>query len=303
MLMNGSQTALVVAALAAGSAAALPAAAVAQTAAPAAPTTLYEAFQQSLAEAPPGMVEYDSATQLGDEGLELEGLRITTPEGDVIEIEHVRIDSLELSSITEDHPPAYMDLTVTGLHLPQSVLEEADLGSLGLTELTADIRIDWNVDPDTMTLALNEASFELPGLGTLNVDFSFANVAPGAMDQPMMLMAASIASAHLSFDDDGLMAALIPAIAAEDQITEEQVLQQFSEQMTQLRAMMGDEAGAPAIQGLDEIEAFVQDYEAPKGPLSISIEPGQPVPLAVFADPNAASASAETLNATITYGE
>ncbi len=301
MKMNGNRPAFALAAVAAGTVATgLPITTLAQDEVP---STLYDAFQMSLEEAPPGMVDYDSAEAIGDEGLEIQGLRVTSPDGDVVSVESVVVDRIEVASIVEDRPPQYLDITVTGLVLPQSALEEMELAGLGYEELTADINIDWEIDSESMSLSLNEASFDVPGMGLLTLDFSFGNVAPNAVAEPMMLMAASIASAHLSFDDDGLMARIVEVAAAEEGKSEEEVLQEIIGGLDELRAMVtGEGGGDAAIAGIDQIEAFVSDYASPKGPLTIAIEPQQPVPLAMFADPAAAATSAETLNASITYG-
>lgn len=265
-------------------------------------TTLFEAFEAVTADAPPEELSYGSADPLGDEGIELTDVVVTSPDGDQITVDSLRVDALEVASINEDRPPNYVTATVEGLTVPASALDEADLASLGIESLTANIQIDYLLDAASSTFEVSTAVVEVVDLGTLTVELSLANVMPDVFANPMMLMGAAIGGATVTYDDNGLIGLALAEAAADEGRSEQELIDEALAEIDAARQGAAAEGGGPATDAaFAAFAAFIADAPEPAGVLSILVAPASPVPLAAIANPETMSQGADMLSATVTY--
>jgi hypothetical protein len=227
---------------------------------------------------PAGAFTYKSAKALGDDGFVLEDAVFTPPPSDAdkdkkpdpINIKTLTVEHFDFDSAEKQQPPLYAKVKFDGV---TSAGKEAgfDLKQMaGIDNIAADFGFDYRLDPDKRTFTLKRLELNLNGLGKLQTSFVVDGLSPDAAAKPDDAMKnASLKSADLTYDDHSLLAKAVPIAAAMQGMD--------PKAMTALAIAFLDGArtdqGAAAQQAIDSLVAYVEDYQKPKGPLKIILNP------------------------------
>ncbi|MEZ5669376.1 MAG: hypothetical protein R3F55_18465 [Alphaproteobacteria bacterium] len=251
--------------------------------------TLLETMEQMMVAsgAPSGAFTYDQVVSDTDTSFEITGVRMEPEPGEgVVTIDRLRIDAMDMSGMQTQAPPAFMDITAEGIHVPADAMD-ADAREMFPDGMTFDIGLDYTLDPTTQALDLNEFMFAMPDYGRIEVSADVAGMSMesimGAMFAgPEALTGVMINGVSITLDDDGGLAALFEMIAADEGMDVDSFVNQAM--LPQMQAMGAMFAADPIAAGvLDSISGFIGDYAAPGGPLVITANPPSPVSLAELA--------------------
>jgi len=263
-------------------------------------------FQKSIeAQIPPGTFSYKSAKALGDDGFALSDVVITPPPSDPakdkpepINVKTLTVERLDFASIEKQQPPLFAKVKLDGI-TSGSKAGGFDLKQMaGIDNVSADFGVDYRLDPDKKTFTLKRLELNLNGLAKLETSVVVDGISLEDAAKPDQAMNdASLKSADLIYDDHSLLAKAIP-IAAAMQGSDPKA-------MTALAIAFLDGAranqGAAAQKAIDSLVAYVEDYEKPKGPLKIVVEPAGKVSNADLTNAKSADDIVKLLGIQISY--
>ena len=242
-------------------------------------------FQEMLRQAPHGVLSYKSGKALGDNGFVLEGVTVQPPpeatEGvktDPIHIDRVTVDDFDFASYRKNEPPNFAKLRAEGISIDTKSFDAFDLRELtGRDTVTADFQLDYRVDPERRTMTLNRLALDLHELARIELSTVLDGIDPGDADPAA---SASLRTASLVFEDRSLLGKALPAAARARGLDPEKVAKLAEAMLDSLRPGQGTAATAV----LDTLAAYVDDYTHPKGPLRITLNPPDKIPLAELAE-------------------
>lgn len=193
---------------------------------------------------------------------------------DKVTVEEIDFDRMKKES-TGEEVPRFAKLKLEGVNADESVSDL--LKPYGIPKVPADLVLDYRLDPATKVLTLNKLELTLRGQARL----AAAVIVDGISDKASQVQGAKddgrLRTAALEFDDSGLLAKLLPAIAKEVGLAVEPLIMLTTAQLASFAQGQGPETA----RALDAIISFVGDWKQPKGPIRISIKPAQ---TAGFAD-------------------
>jgi hypothetical protein len=238
-----------------------------------------ERFEKSIKpQLPPDTLTYKSSKALGDNGFVLEGVVITPPPSDPakgdkpqpISIKTFTVEELDFDAIDKQQTPLFAKVHLEGITTGSSA-GGFDLKQMaGIDGLAADFRLNYKIDPDQKTFTLSRLNLNLNGLAKLETSLVLDGISPDVVAKPDTAMAdASMRTAKFVYEDNSLLAKAIPIIA----------VMQGSDPKALIAMAIGFLDGARMGQGpaaqkaIDSLVAFVEDYQKPKGPLSIALTP------------------------------
>jgi hypothetical protein len=242
-------------------------------------------FREMLRQAPRGVLSYESGKALGENGFVLEGVTVQPPpeatEGvktEPIHIDRITVDDFDFASYRRNEPPNFARLRAEGIVIDTKSFDAFDLRELtGRDTVTADFLLDYRVDPERRTMALNRLELDLRGLARIELSLALDGINPSSRD---LAESASLRTASLVFEDHTLLGKAVPAVARARGIDPEKIAKLAQEILDSLRPGQG--AAATAV--LDALAGYVDDYTRPKGPLRITLNPPGTLPLAALAD-------------------
>ena len=227
---------------------------------------------------PAGAFTYKNAKALGDDGFVLEDAVFTPPPSDAdkdkkpepISIKTLTVEHFDFDSAEKQQPPLYAKVKFDGV-TSGSKAGGFDLKQMaGIDNVAADFGFDYKLDPDKRTFTLKRLELNLDGLGKLQTSFVVDGLSADAVAKPDDAMKnASLKSADVTYDDKSLLAKAIP-IAAAMQWMDPKALTAFA--IAFLDGARTDQ-GAAAQKAIDSLVAYVEDYQKPKGPLKITLNP------------------------------
>jgi hypothetical protein len=238
-------------------------------------------FKKSIeSQIPPGALAYKSAKALGDSGFELTDVVITPPPTDAnkkpdpIKVKAITVETLDFDSINKQQPPLFAKVKFDG------VAAGSDAGGIdlkqmaGIDSLSADFGIDYKLDAGAKTFTLKRLELNLNGLGKLETSFVVNGVSPDAAAKPDAAMKdASLKTADLTYDDHSLLSIALPVAAAMQGSDPKTLTSMAIGFLDGMRVGQGD----AAQKAIDSLVAYVEDYQKPKGPLKITLNPPGPV--------------------------
>ena len=195
---------------------------------------------------------YERGTPLGDQGFVLEKVTAVVPANDAtggkdttIKIDRVtveKVDFARLTSSNKDDVPLYAKLTLEGMTGDDTVNGMFD--EYGIPKVPVDINVEYHLDPKAKVLTLSNLEMVLRGQGSL----SLALVLEGVSDKTAEAVAGAadnsrLRNATLTFNDAGLMAQLVPAMAKQQGSTPQAMI---AETVMPLGAFAADREVAPA---------------------------------------------------------
>jgi len=263
-------------------------------------------FEKSIKpQIPAGALTYKSGKALGDDGFELDNAVITPPPSDPakdkpqpISVKAITVEHLDFDAIEKQQPPLFAKLKFDGI-TSGSNAAGFDLKQLaGIDSVAADFGVDYRLDGDKKTFTLKLLELNLNGLAKLEASFILDGVSADAATQPNAAMNdGSLRTANVVYDDHSLLAKALP-IAAVMQGSDPKALVALAIAALDAARVGQGEAAQKAI---DSVVAFVEDYQKPKGPLTIALNPPDKVSSAQLSDAKSADEMVKLLGIQVTY--
>jgi hypothetical protein len=262
-------------------------------------------FKKSIeSQVPPGALSYKSAKALGDSGFELDDVVITPPPTDAnkkpepIKVKAITVEALDFASINKQQPPLFAKIKFDGL------TSGADAGGVdlkqmaGIDSLAADFGIDYKLDPDKKTFTLKRLELNLNGLAKLQASFVVDGLSADAATKPDEAMKdAALKTADLTYDDHSLLSIAIPIVAATQGSDPKALTAMAIGFLDGMRTGQGE----AAQKAIDLLVAYVEDYQKPKGPLKITLNPPGPVSNAALSNAKSADEIVKLLGLQVSY--
>jgi len=226
---------------------------------------------------PAGTFSYKSGKALGDDGFELDNAVYAPPASDPksakpdpISIKTITVEHFDFDSAEKQLPPLYAKVKFDGVTSGGNA-GGFDLKQMaGIDNISADFGLDYRLDPDKRVFTLKRLELNLNGLGKLEASVVVDGLGADAATKPDDAMKdASLKSADFTYDDHSLLAKAVPIGAA----------MQGSDPKTMIALAIAFLDGARADQGkaaqqaIDSLVAYVEDYQKPKGPLKVTLNP------------------------------
>jgi hypothetical protein len=222
---------------------------------------------------------YASAEPVGDAGFVLNDVVAVVPAnpatGDkesTVKIKKVVVDELDFDRLTKDaksdEAPRFAKFKFEGMTGDDDLFSA--LQPYGVPNVPIDVAVDYRLDPATKVLDLKTLEVNLRGQAKVIL----ALVMDGISDGAGMAGAKDdgrLRRASLTLDDRALLSRLVPAIAREQGLKVDDMVN------TALAAIAGFAAsqGADTLKALDAVASFVADWKAPKGALVLGLKPAK----------------------------
>jgi hypothetical protein len=253
---------------------------------------------------------FGSGSSLGPNGFVLENV-VVTPPPDMVEpgkmpvkpvptrIARVTVEEIDFDSIARDKPPLFMRARFEGIALDGKAGPDGAMRKyIGADQATADLSIAYRLDAAAQVFELARFEIDLRGLLRLELALAVDGVAPDMTDAPQRAAGtASLRSASLTIHDASLMARLVRALAADEATPPDQQ----AEILAQTVLMMVGGEGPVTQSAAHTIAAFLRDWQRPRGPLRITLNPGKPMTFAEFGAIAKAEEALKALGLVVTY--
>jgi len=258
------------------------------------------------AKMPPGALTYKSAKAVGDYGFALEDVVVTPPpdstggaKAQPIKIHAVTVENIDFDSIAKKAPPNFVKMRIEGIDVDKNPATGIDLKAFtGIDKATADVDLDYRIDPAKKTMTLNHLTFTLDGLGRLELSMILDGVTVSDVDKPDKAMNdATLRTASLVYDDHSLLGTALPAAAKAGGMDPAAVITMAKAFLDGLRKGQGEAAGKV----FDAIESFLEDYKSPKGPLRLTFNPPPKTSVETITGAKGADEVIKALGLTVNY--
>jgi hypothetical protein len=210
-----------------------------------------------------------------------EGLTLRSGRGgDNIVIDRFDVERYE----TADTLPTAVEVTMTGLHLPSSNVEQ-----LGIGEATINAHLAYGVDAGRRTLTVRDYTFQAPGLGSLTLSLQMGNLnidrlrqisQPGSSEDLALVRAFAgdlgtmeLTTASLTLKDEGLVDRVLEQ-QARRQGTNKEELRRLS--LAQLDQAISDQRSSGLRQIFQGMRALIATSN---GKLSLTVNPPARLPV------------------------
>ncbi|MGK9165168.1 hypothetical protein KXR53_02665 [Inquilinus limosus] len=250
-----------------------------------------------------------SIESYGESGCKFTDLKMTEPADKVeagatpttISIAEVTLDKLDFTKAYDGKPSDTLVAQAKGISIdnPEAQKFFGDAKSF-------DLVVDYALDAASKQFTLNQFQLSGDALGQLALTGAFdgisADDAGTAADPSQLFGTASLRKIKLHFENKGIIDKAMAFAAAQGEDPKAAVEQGKSQAVLGMAALSA--FGVPEI-AVKSLMSFVQDFPAPKGPLTISIDPAAPVPLAQFATIKPGDAKSmdlvKSLNVAVSY--
>lgn len=222
---------------------------------------------------------YASAQPLGAAGFILNDVVAVVPAnpatGDkesTVKIQKVTVEELDFDRMkktaNDDEAPRFAKLKMEGMTGDDEMFTA--LQPYGVPNVPFDIALDYRSDPATKVLDLKTLEVNMRGQAKITL----ALVMDGISDKAGVAGAKDdgrLRTASLTIDDSGLLAKLAPALAREEGIKPDEMVQA----MLAALSVYAEQQGPATLKALDAVASFVADWKAPKGPLGLGLRPAK----------------------------
>ena len=263
-------------------------------------------FEEAMKQAPAGTLTYKSAKTLGDNGFVLEGVVVTPPpdktpaaKTEPVEIKRITVEDFDFAALDKKAPPNFARLRVEGIVIGAKPAAGVDLAQLaGVDRITADFQLDYRLDPERKTMTLNRLELDLNGLARIELSMVLDGVSAEAVDKPEAAMNdASLRTATLLFEDRSLLSKVLPAAAKMQGIEPAALIVMGKALLAGLRAGQG----AATLAALDAIGSYLDDYQQPKGPLRVTLNPPEKISAAALSSMTTPDEAIKALGLVVSY--
>ncbi len=263
-------------------------------------------FEEAMKEAPAGTLAYKSAKALGDNGFVLEGVVVTPPpdktsgaKAEPVEIKRIAVEDFDFAAVDKKAPPNFARVRVEGIVIGAKPAEGIDLAQLaGIDQITADFQLDYRLDPDRKTMTLNRLELDLNGLARIELSMVLDGVSADAIDKPDTAMNdASLRTATFLFEDRSLLSKVLPAAAKMQGIEPVALIVMSKAVLAGLRAGQG----TATLAALDALGSYLDDYQQPKGPLRVTLNPPEKTSAAAISGMTTPDEAIKALGLVVSY--
>ncbi len=222
---------------------------------------------------------YGKGTALGDKGFVLNDVVAVVPgsatggKDSTIKIEKVTVDQIDFDRLKDagkkDDIPLFAKLKLEGMTGDDDL--SGMFESYGIPKAPVDVALDYRLDPASKVLTLSNLELSLRGQGSLALSLILEGVSDKASEASGAKDNSRLRSATLVYDDKGLLAQLLPAIAKQQGTTPDAMV-------AMVAAPVGVFATGKApdtVKALDALVSFVGDWKKPQGPIKISVTPSK----------------------------
>ena len=260
------------------------------------------------ADSPMHNAEVGSVESFGESGCKFTDLKMVEPADKVaagktpttVTIDELSFDKLDFAKAYEGKPSDTLTGQATGISIDNPEVKAV------LGEEPFDVAIDYALDAATKQFTLTEFQLSGESLGEISLDGALDGIDaanPAAAADPMQLMGtASLRKIKLHFENKGIIDKVIAFATAQGEDPKTAIEQGKSQAVLGMAALSAIGVPEAAVKSL---MAFAQDFPAPKGPLTISIDPVTPVPLAQLATIKPGEAASmdlvKSLNVAVSY--
>src|SRR6266702_3578508 len=229
-------------------------------------------FEEAMKQAPAGTLTYKSAKALGDNGFVLEGVVVTPPPD--------KTPGAKAEPVDKKAPPNFARVRVEGIVIGAKPAEGIDLAELaGIDKISADFQLDYRLDPERKTMTLNRLELDLNGLARMELSMVLDGVSAAAVDKPEAAMNdASLRTATFLFEDRSLLSKVLPAAAKMQGVEPVALILMSKAVLAGLRAGQGN----ATLAALDALGSYIDDYQQPKGPLRVTLNPPEKISAAAI---------------------
>ncbi|HZQ01295.1 MAG TPA: hypothetical protein VFB13_17250 [Reyranella sp.] len=211
---------------------------------------------------------------------------------DKVTVEQIDFDRLKKGN--DQDMPRFAKVRLEGMTGDDEMF--GALAPYGVPKVPVDVTIDYGLDTATKVLSMNKLEINLRGQARLTLAF----VLEGISDKSGLEAAKDegrLRSASLTFGDSGLIAKVLPAVAKEQGNTAGGLVGLALISIAGFAAGQNDNTQ----KALDAVASFVADWEAPKGPITIGIQPAKTAGLADLAKVMQPNALVEVFGFTASY--
>ena len=227
---------------------------------------------------------YAKGAPLGDKGFVLNDVVAVVPgaatggKDSTIKIEKVTVDQIDFDRLKDagkkDDIPLFAKMKIEGMTGDDDL--SGMFESFGVPKAPVDLALDYRLDPAAKVLTLSNLELSLRGQGSLALSLILEGVSDKASDAPGTKDNSRLRSATLMYDDKGLLAQLLPAIAKQQGTSADALV-------AMVAAPVGIFATGKApdtVKALDALLSFVGDWKKPQGPIKISVTPSKSASMA-----------------------
>lgn len=255
--------------------------------------------------APPGAFTYGNATSLGADAFEFTDV-VLVPEGpdSKVTIGKMRVENLDLAGVLQGGMPAHARLVLENMLLtPENSDMDGDVWEmLGTNSAMTNLVLDYTMDAATRGFTLKDFTIDVQGIGKGTLAFDLSGVGPEAIMAPeAALFQGSLKSASFTFVDETLLARTLAAGMKETGQPEDVVVQIALQELANSLGEMGAQPGDRFFDAASKLGGMLLDAKSPKGPLTISVAPAQPVSFMQLNQLESPGAAADALNLQATY--
>jgi hypothetical protein len=263
-------------------------------------------FEEAMKQAPAGTLTYKSAKALGDNGFVLEGVVVTPPpdktpaaKAEPVEIKRITVEDFDFAALDKKAPPNFARVRIEGIVIGAKPAEGIDLAQLaGIDQITADFQLDYRLDPERKTMTLNRLELDLNGLARIELSMVVDGVSAEAVDKPEAAMNdASLRTATFLFEDRSLLSKVLPAAAKVQGIEPVALVVMGKALLAGLRTGQG----AATLAALDAIGSYLDDYQQPKGPLRVTLNPPEKITAAALSSMTTPDEAIKALGLVVSY--
>lgn len=201
-----------------------------------------------------GKVKYGSAAAEGKDGVILKDVELTSADGKTMKAEAIIVRDYDWDNPDQ---PTSMDMSIKKLVVPASALEK-EVTDLGVTQLTINADIAYELDDDKKTFELSTLTLDIAELGEIQVKLKLAGIASGDLkgalgakpgdDTGMKLLAQlALESASITFKDKSLTQRLIAADAKKKGMSEADAKKKMLEELAAQKKEAQDDATKEVI--------------------------------------------------------
>jgi hypothetical protein len=226
---------------------------------------------------------YSSASALGPNGFVLNNVTAVVPAspqtGDkptTVKVDKVTVEEFDFERVpkaglkdkgADGDVPRFARIKLEG------IAGDDDLNKLltpyGISKVPVDAALDYRLDPASKVMTVNKLELSLRGLARAEINLVMDGVSDKASKIEGSKEDGRLRTATIVFEDKGLLAKLLPAMARESGSTAEIWVAVAQAPLQGFAAGQGPES----LKVLDAVVSYLGDWKAPKGPLRVTINP------------------------------
>jgi hypothetical protein len=227
---------------------------------------------------------YGGAQSLGNTGFVLTEVVAVMPahaatgdKASTLRIDKVTVEEIDFDRIAkenDDDMPRFAKLKFEGMTGDDELF--SSLASYGVPKVPVDMALDYRLDGASKVFTLNKLEIRLRGQARLSLSLVIDGIEEKASKMDDARDDGRLRSAAVTFEDSGLMATLLPAVAKEQGTDAEAIVAIALLSI----ANFADGQGAETLRALDTLASFIGDWKRPKGPLALGLKPAKTAGLA-----------------------